>query len=180
MGTLAADLSADFHRRVLDALDALSEHVQGILVAPPEAIPGKTPGNVLIVPRAPTLELLGRDALDAVVCHAGLNTVTETLANRVPLVLAPIRHDQPVTAAQVVAAGAGIRVDFWDADPQTLRQAIESVLDDPGPRAAADRIAKQFLADGGAQTAAACLEELVEGATPGRTDIPTESKGDLG
>lgn len=178
MGTLAADLSADFHRRVLAALDLLGERVQGILVAPPGAAPEKPPGNVLVVPRAPTLELLGRGALDAVVCHAGLNTVTESLAHRVPLVLAPIRHDQPVTAEQVVACGAGVRVDFRDADPQTLYRAIETVLDDPGPRAAAGRVAERFAADGGAHTAAVCLEELLAGRTP--LPIPTEPRGDLG
>ena len=136
MGTLAADVAEDFYRRAVDALRPLGGRLQAIVVAPDEALPAGLPGHVIAAPRVPMLDLLGRGAVHAVVCHAGMNTVCESLAHRVPLVLAPIRHDQPVTAGQVVAAGAGVRVRFSRAGPQTLRAAIESVLDDPSYRAA--------------------------------------------
>jgi MGT family glycosyltransferase len=182
MGTLAADLSGDFHRRVLTALAALDD-VQGILVAPPDAVAGEPlPANVLTLPRVPILELFGRDAIDAVVCHGGLNTVTESLAHRVPLVLAPIRHDQPVTAEQVARTGAGIRVDFDKADTETLRSAIAFVLEEPAVRAAAGRVAARFAVDGGASAAVARLEAAAVSAHvhEGAAHRDGERKGEFG
>ena len=46
------------------------------------------------------------------VTHGGHNTVCEALAHGLPLVVAPIRDDQPTVAAQVVQAGAGVRTDL--------------------------------------------------------------------
>jgi len=94
------------------------------------------------------------------VCHAGLNTVSEALAHAVPLVLAPIAHDQPVVAAQGAAAGAGIRVRFEAAEPQRLRAALLTVLDDPSYPAAAQRLRESFRAAGGAGVAADHLVAL--------------------
>jgi UDP:flavonoid glycosyltransferase YjiC (YdhE family) len=163
-GTLATELAVDFRRRAVRALAALSDRVQAIVLAPEQDGLGELPGDALVLPRVPVLELLGRGALDAVVCHGGLNTVTEALAHGVPLVVAPIRHDQPINAAQVVAAGAGVRVDFAHVGEDELRKAVETVLDDPGPRAAATRVAEDFARGGGAPAAAALLERLADEA----------------
>jgi MGT family glycosyltransferase len=165
MGTLAADVAVGFYARAAQALGELADRIQGIVIAPPEALPEDLPGNVLPVSWAPILELLGRGALDTVVCHGGMNTVCEALAHRVPVVLAPIRHDQPVIANQVAAAGAGLRVSFERADAATLRRAVETVLGDPSYRAAAGRISEQFAADGGARAAADRLEALLARST---------------
>src|SRR5690606_14277378 len=94
---------------------------RGVVVAPPDLV-GPVPSNVLVVPRVPQLDLLPR--LDAVVCHAGHNTVCEALAHGVPLVVAPIRDDQPTIAAQVEAAGAGVRVMFRRVGVEGLRAAV--------------------------------------------------------
>jgi MGT family glycosyltransferase len=160
MGTLAADVAEGFYRRAVDALRPLGDRLQAIVVAPPEAMPADLPDHIIAAARVPMLDLLGRGAVQAVVCHAGMNTVCETLAHRLPLVLAPIRHDQPVTAGQVVAAGAGVRVRFSRVSAPVLRRAIESLLDDPSYRAAAGRISDRFAEDGGARTAADRLEAL--------------------
>jgi MGT family glycosyltransferase len=168
-GTLATELAVDFRRRAVRALAGLADRVQAIVLAPEEDGLGELPGDALVLPRVPMLELLGRGALDAVVCHGGLNTVTEALAHGVPLVVAPIRHDQPINAAHVVAAGAGLRVDFAQAGEDELRKAVETVLDDPGPCAAAARVAEDFARAGGAPAAAALLERLADGAAARRS-----------
>jgi UDP:flavonoid glycosyltransferase YjiC (YdhE family) len=159
MGTLSADVSEGFHDRAAHALRLLGDRVQGIVAAPPELM-DRYPEDAVVLPRLPVLELMSRGALDAVVCHSGQNTVCEALAHGLPLVVAPIRHDQPVLAAQVAAIGAGTRISFRRASAETLAQAIETVLDDPAYRAAAEAAAKQFTADGGADVAVARLEEL--------------------
>ncbi|MFD0345555.1 glycosyltransferase [Kitasatospora aburaviensis] len=94
------------------------------------------------------------------VCHAGHNTVCESLWHGVPLVVAPIRDDQPVVAGQVAAAGAGVRVRFGRTDATRLGQALDEVVDNAAHRAAARRIGDSFRAAGGASAAAAHLEQL--------------------
>ncbi len=160
VGTLAEGIAAgssNFYARAVAALRPLGDRLQGIVVAPTEAIPDP-PEHILVAPRVPVLELMPH--LDAVVCHGGLNIVCEALAHAVPLVVAPIRHDQPVNAAQVAAAGAGIRVRFARVSPDQLRTAVEAVLGDPSYRAAARRVRDSFAAAGGARRAAERLEGL--------------------
>jgi zeaxanthin glucosyltransferase len=161
VGTLATSLAADFYRRAAEAIAPLAATVQAIVAGPPDLLPDP-PGNVLVMPRVPMLALM--PALDAVICHAGMNTVCEALAHGVPLVLAPIRHDQPVVAAQVVRAGAGIRVPFSRVSPGQLRAALITVLGDPSYRLMAAEVGDSFAAAGGAAAAAARLEGVAQGA----------------
>jgi zeaxanthin glucosyltransferase len=164
VGTLAAEVAKDFHARALEALRPLGDRVQGIVAASAEAL-SDPPEHILVAPQVPMLALLRQ--VDVVVCHGGLNSVCEALAYGVPLVVAPIRHDQPVTAAQVVAAGAGIRVRFGRVRPAELRAAVTAVLDDPAYRMAAGRVRDSFAAAGGAPAAAERLERLERSSAGG-------------
>ena len=163
VGTLSMDLAREFHARVVDALRPLGDRIQAIVVAPDGTVPDP-PAHVLVLPRAPVLELMPR--LAAVVSHGGLNTVCEALAHGVPLVVAPIKGDQPINAAQVVAAGAGRRVRFAGVRPGPLREELLAVLDEPSYRAAARRVRASFAAAGGAPAAARHLETLLDGPAP--------------
>ncbi|MFI6004147.1 glycosyltransferase [Streptomyces sp. NPDC051366] len=158
LGTLNQEAGGRFYGAVLGAAERLADEVQLVLVAP-AALVGAVPGNVLLLERVPQLELLPH--LDAVVCHGGHNTVCEALAYGLPLVVAPIRDDQPIVARQVVGAGAGVRVRFGRTRTEELRDALTAVLDDPGPRRAARRIQASFAAAGGASAAADRLEKLL-------------------
>ncbi len=168
VGTLGLDMSRDFYRRALDALRPLGDRVQAVVVAPEDSVPDP-PEHVLVRPSVPLLELAPR--LDAVLCHGGTGTVTEALAHAVPLVLAPITSDQPITAARVAALGAGIRVRFDTAPPQRLREALLAVLDDPSYRAAAERVRQSFRAAGGTGAAADRLEALARQLAPSRREL---------
>ena len=141
----------------------LGDSVQAIVLAPPEELPG-VPEHVLAIERIPQLELLPH--MDAVVCHGGLNTVSETLSNGVPLVVAPLTRDQPINAANVVRAGAGIRVHFYRASPGQLRAAVIALLGDPAYRTAARMVRDSFAAAGGAAEAATRLERLAARPDP--------------
>jgi zeaxanthin glucosyltransferase len=160
MGTLSHDISASFYSRVVAALAPLADRLQGIVLAPREAVPDAPP-HLLVTPRAPMLELLPH--VDAVLCHAGQNTVGEALAHGVPLVVAPIKNDQPIVADQVARAGAAIRVRFHRVRPIELREAVTAVLDDPAYRQAASRVRDSFTAAGGAPAAAGHLAALAIG-----------------
>jgi zeaxanthin glucosyltransferase len=161
VGTLATGLAENFYQRAAAAVTPLAGPLQAIIVGPPGLLPDP-PGNVLMVPSVPMLALLPQ--LDAVISHGGMNTVCETLGHGVPLVLAPIRHDQPVVADQVVRAGAGLRVPFRRVRPGQLREALTAVLDDPSYRHAAMKIRDSFTAAGGAAKAA---EQIISIRTNG-------------
>ncbi len=156
LGTVNAGTGARFYREVVAGL---ADHpAQVIIAAPPELVPEPRPDTMLVRGWVPQLRLL--DHVDAVVCHAGQNTVAESLAAGLPLVMAPIKDDQPLVADQVVAAGAGLRVKFGRVRAARLRDAVTRVLDEPGFRAAASRVQADFAAAGGAVAAASSLEEL--------------------
>jgi UDP:flavonoid glycosyltransferase YjiC (YdhE family) len=159
VGTMSEDIAADFYRRVIEALAPLGATLQAIIVADPGSLPD-CPDHVLVAPRVPMLELMPH--LYAVVCHGGLNTVCEALAHGLPLVIAPIRNDQPIIANQVVAAGAGVRVRFARACAEQLRAAITGVLDEPEFRAGAGKVRESFAATGGQEAAATHLQRLAE------------------
>ncbi|ORT55771.1 nucleotide disphospho-sugar-binding domain-containing protein [Streptomyces sp. CB03238] len=158
LGTLNREAGGRFYATVLRAVEPLADRVQAILVAPAEAA-GEVPDHVLHQEYVPQLALLPH--LDAVVCHGGHNTVCEALAHGLPLVVAPIRDDQPIVAQQVVAAGAGVRVRFGRPRAGELRDALDAVLDDPAHRHAARRVQASFAAAGGAAAAADRLEKLL-------------------
>ncbi|HEY0638326.1 MAG TPA: glycosyltransferase [Pseudonocardiaceae bacterium] len=163
MGTLVPEHAVAFYPRAAEALAALHPEVQGIVVAPDGAVPDP-PEHLVVTRRVPMLELMPH--LDAVVCHGGMNTVCEALAEGVPLVMAPLINDQPITAQQVVAAGAGIRVHAARVTPDGLRTAVRALLDDPAYRAGARRVRDDFAAAGGAELAADRLECLVPRPSP--------------
>ena len=157
-GTLADDLSVDFYRRAIEAVAGMADEVQAIVIADPAALP-KPPEHVRIATRVPMLALLPR--LSAVISHGGWNTVSESLLHGVPLVLAPIRHDQPLNASLVGAAGAGVRVNFVRSSAAELRAALTEVLSESAYRDAASAIAAECRSAGGAPAAAALLEGLM-------------------
>ena len=151
MGTVNAEASGRFYATAVAAL----REPQVVLVAPTVL---DAPGNFIVRPYVPQLALLPH--LDAVVCHGGHNTTCEALAHGLPLVIAPIKDDQPIVADQVVAAGAGLRVKFGRVQPEELRAAVTRVLTEPAFRAAAQRIRASFAAAGGAEAAATALEAV--------------------
>ncbi|WP_369182109.1 glycosyltransferase [Streptomyces sp. Y1] len=174
MGTLAGDLGADFLARSVRALELCGPDVQPVFAAPRALLP-ELPSRAVAVDRAPVLELMRRGALDAVLCHGGMNTVGEALAHGLPLVAAPIRHDQPFVAAQVAAAGAGLRVPFARVTPEHLAEALRTALDSTALRERAVRVGRELLSGGGAVAAADRLEALAarpSGAAPGGTRPP--------
>lgn len=163
LGTVNRDAGRRFLATAVEALAPLADRLQAVLVADPAtlglgATPGELPSHLLLQEAVPQPELLPH--LDAVVCHAGHNTVCEALAHGVPLLLAPIRDDQPIVAQQVTGAGAGIRVKFARVAAAELRAAVTALLDDPAYRQAARRVQASFAAAGGAATAADHLEKL--------------------
>jgi MGT family glycosyltransferase len=162
MGTSNAETSVPFLQRAANALGQQPAR-RGLIADPLRSI-SDPPKYILTRPSIPQSQLVHR--ADVVVCHAGHNTVCEALVAGVPLVVAPIRDDQPIVAGQVTSAGCGVRVRFDRADAPRIRTAIDTVLDDPGYREAAARIGRSLRAAGGAVAAADHLAALSGSAVP--------------
>lgn len=160
LGTLNASAGARFWEVAAEAFRG--RPWQGVFIASDDLVPDPPP-NVVVRARIPQLAVLRRTA--AVVSHGGHNTVCESLANGIPLVVAPIRDDQPVVADQVARVGAGVRVKFARLKPDDLRAAVQRALDDPDLRAGARRVAADLAACGGPPVAADALVGLLEPVT---------------
>jgi MGT family glycosyltransferase len=160
LGTLNIEAGERFFGEVFDAL--ADEPLQAVLVASEEVLSNlkdRIPANWIVRSFVPQLALLPH--MNAVLCHAGHNTVAESLMNGVPLVVTPIRDDQFIIAAQVEQSGAGIKLNFRRANALKIRSAVNRVLSDPAFRTAAQRIRTSFVNAGGSARAVALLEALL-------------------
>ena len=131
---------------------------------------GDLPPNVEVERWVPQDEVLPHASV--VVTHGGHGSTLGALAHGVPLVVLPLfALDQWFNAEAVAHAGAGIALD---AERRTrlpiampsaetlegLRPAVERLLTDPGPRAAAHRIADEMRALPPVDDAVPALEDL--------------------
>ncbi|WP_052373900.1 glycosyltransferase [Chondromyces apiculatus] len=157
LGTMNGDVSGPFHDLVLEAF--AGDEIQ-VVLAGAERPASQVPPNVIVRPFVPQLGVLAR--MDAAVCHAGHNTVCESLWFGLPLVVVPVKADQPFIAQQVVDAGVGVRLDFLRLKAGELREAVHRVLAEPSYRAAAARVQRSFQEAGGSQHAAEHLAELAQ------------------
>ena len=160
LGTANAQSGQRFLGECVEALKAMPE-VQGVIVDPTGTLSNK---DVLIKQRIPQVPLLQKASV--VICHAGHNTVGESLAAGVPLVVAPIRDDQHTVAESVVAAGAGLRLRFDRARAEHIGRAVGTILATPDFTAAAGRLKQSLTTAGGAAAAVRHLEALVKGGRP--------------
>ena len=168
LGTINAASGRQFFETAIAAAERLRDRLQMIVVAPDGMLTPEA-SNVLVLPMVPQLELLPH--MDIVICHAGHNTVCETLANGIPLIVAPIRDDQPIVAQQVVDAGAGIRLKYARARSEDIADALLAILDTASYRQSAKQIQTAFREAGGASAAADGLEELTA-----RTPVLAEAR----
>jgi zeaxanthin glucosyltransferase len=87
-----------------------------------------TPPNVLALRRAPQIYLLRHAAV--FITHAGLGSVREAIALRVPMLAIPQGFDQPGNAARITWHEIGITVDASAATSAVLERRIARLLDD--------------------------------------------------
>lgn len=128
---------------VLEAVRELP--VRLLLTVGPQGDPGQfgdQPPNVRIARYIPQTAVLGSCA--AVVSHAGSGTMFAALARGIPNVCLPQAADQFQNAEACVRVGAGFAFEPGEVTAPELRAAVEQLLNEPGPRAAAAKLSREI------------------------------------
>lgn len=123
-----------------------------------DGLPFPVPANVRVAGFIPHDALLPR--VDLVVTNGGWGGVLAALAHGIPLIVAGGDLDKPEVACRVAAAGAGIDLRTGTPRPNAIAAAYDRVMCDPAYRRAAERLAGELEAAGGAAAAARKLEEF--------------------
>jgi zeaxanthin glucosyltransferase len=137
---------ADVLARVVGALRQMRLRVALATGSADPATLGDLPDDWLVRPFLPQVALVARAAV--AVTHGGNNGVTEALAAGIPLLVLPFSTDQFAIAADLERVGLGLAVDPNAAGEDEIRDAVESLLDDPY-RSAALAIGEELRADPG-------------------------------
>ncbi|AEU37753.1 glycosyltransferase [Granulicella mallensis] len=127
---------------------------------------GPIPSNVIVVDKAPQLELLKRSVL--CITHAGLNTALESLALGVPMVAIPIGYDQFGVAIRLAYHGVGEALQLDDLTIDGLHELIQKVLHTPGYNEKAQYFRDVIAKRRGLDVAAEAIERAFEQALENR------------
>lgn len=157
------------NRRLHDALTKATENLDAQVVlslggAEPVEPPNELPGNLLVVPYAPQLEILEQAAL--MITPAGMNSTLESLAAGVPLIAVPMANDQHGISARIAWTGTGLCIPSSECDAPRLRHAIETVLSTKSFRESARRFQRIIAERDGLNCAADIIERVAATGRP--------------
>ena len=106
---------------------------------------------------APQLELLKRAAVT--ICHAGNNTVLESLASGVPVIAVPLNTDQYGVAARLQHSGAGERIELNKLSVKRFVESLDRILSQPSYKQRAQALSASLKQAGGEVRAADLIEQ---------------------
>ena len=153
MGTV--NRNPEFYRNCIHALAKTDWQVIISMGTNPEHL-DHLPDNIQIYETVDQMAVLS--IADAFITHCGVNSASEGLYFKVPLVLFPQTPEQGAVAKRTEELGAGIRLkSIAEAD---ILDALKQVLADPEYKNNAIKVSDSFHACGGASEAKAFLEEI--------------------
>ena len=163
--TVLVSMGTVFHRTagIYEAvLEGLRDEPVNLMVAAGfDQDPGRfgpQPPNVRLERYLPLSALLPR--CDLFVTHGGFNSVKESLAAGVPMVLMPISADQPYSAERCAALGVGVALGPGERSPTAVREAVRTVLAERRYTGRAREVQREMAALPGLEHAVALLEAL--------------------
>lgn len=170
LGTLQGQRFGAFERiaKACRALNVqlLAAHCGGLDARQSKAIEqAGTPGATTVCAYAPQQAALHR--ADAVVTHAGLNTVMDAIATGTPMLALPIAFDQPGVAARVCHAGIGRRASARITGAGALAAHLRALLDDSSYQRRLAPLSSELAHAGGATRAADIVEQALAGVSAG-------------
>lgn len=155
-------------RRVLQrAIDAVAELGLPLIVTTGPAIDAaglRLPAGAEVHRYLPHPEAMRRARL--VIGHGGHGTTMTAIAHDLPLVMIPLHPmiDQPMVAAAVERAGAGIALRK-SASSATIAAAVRRVIDEPGYGAAAARLGADIRTTNSVARASELIEQALARAS---------------
>lgn len=123
--------SRGFCRACFDALG--QEDVDVIMSSSLSFDKESVPSNFHICSWVPQVQVL--ELADVFVTHGGMNSVSESLAAGVPMVVIPYGSDQPVNGRRVEKLGVGRVLEMKNVRRKTLKSAVLSTLSDDAMKA---------------------------------------------
>jgi zeaxanthin glucosyltransferase len=173
LGTLLNGIE-DVYKNILAAVEKLPENQ--VVLAKGYNIElsrlGSIPSNVIVVEKAPQIDLLKRAAL--CINHAGLNTTLESLAHGVPMVAIPLGYDQFGVAIRIVYHGVGESLGINDLTADGLQMLIQRVLTIASYRKRAQDFKNIIARRRGLDVAAEVIEQAFQRALANRSsELPT-------
>jgi zeaxanthin glucosyltransferase len=158
LGTLVSDRYPLFKRiakacKQLDA-DLLIAHCGGLNDAQVRSL--EAIGSTRVHAYVPQLAVLAR--ADAIVSHAGANTIMEAVAARTPILALPIAFDHPGGAARVEYSGVGLRASPRMSSVADLTRKLRRLLAEPDFVARMAPLSDAICVAGGAPRAADIIE----------------------
>ena len=154
MGTI--DQNREFYRNCIAALGKTDWQVILSMGTNPEHF-DSLPENISTYPSVDQMAVLSIS--DAFLTHCGMNSASEGLYFKVPLVLFPQTAEQGAVAKRTAELGAGVMLP--SIREEDILESLKKVLFDPAYRENAARISDSFHACGGVQEARAFLEGLL-------------------
>lgn len=162
LGTLQGQRFSLFKKiaRAARARDAqlLIAHCGGLDAAQERAL--VRAGATWVTDFAPQAAVLAR--ADAVVSHAGLNTVMDAIVARTPILALPIAFDQPGAASRICHADIGLCGSARLSSAATLARMLDQLLTQPRFGRALDTLAIEVEQAGGAVRAAGIIEHVLQ------------------
>jgi UDP:flavonoid glycosyltransferase YjiC (YdhE family) len=156
LGTIAHAMPGIFEL-ILEALR--SEDLNLVLaVGQDPAAFGPQPTHVHIERYVPQTQLLPH--CDVFISHGGFNSIKESVSCGVPLVVLPIMSDEPYSAERCEALGIGRAIESSKRTPEAVREAVLSVLKEPGYRSRTQELRAQMLALPGPERVVGLLTSL--------------------
>jgi MGT family glycosyltransferase len=162
LGTLFND-ALPFYRTCLEALRAIDAQ---IVLSVGRRISldtlGTVPSNLLLRTHVPQVELLTRTTV--FVTHGGMNSVSESLFNAVPMVVIPQMSEQEIVGRRVEELGAGVFLGKDAVTAERLRSSVETVLADARFADRARTLSQSLKAAGGVMRAADAVQSFTRSA----------------
>lgn len=155
MGTV--NQNPEFYRNCIHALAKTDWQVIISMGTNPEHF-DHLPDNIQIYETVDQMAVLS--IADAFITHCGMNSASEGLYFKVPLVLFPQTPEQGAVAKRTEELGAGIRLK--SIAEEDILDALKQILTDPDYKNNAIKVSDSFHACGGASEAKAFLEEITE------------------
>jgi UDP:flavonoid glycosyltransferase YjiC (YdhE family) len=160
LGTIYNLECGDLFQRVLSGLRDLPINLivtVGRDIDPTEL--GPQPDNVHVERFVPQASLLPH--CDLVVCHGGSGSVTNALADGLPMVVIPLGADQPLNGARCRDLGVARVLEALTLTPPEVGATVSDVLETPSYRLAAEPLRAEIEAMPGPEFGVGLLERLV-------------------